>query len=143
MANWSALDSSSKHPMCNNNDDVVEQGAAQVSKTVQKSHEWIIIKDSCDVEVRSTDTQAAVNLQAALQVAVALVISISIADSTQAEAVTQDLLQKIKVKQVNHQRTLIENSRCVQVITTDTDVAVNIQVLLQVLLALVARLDVL
>jgi len=139
---WSALDPSSVHPMCGHNSDV-EQEASQVSKTIQASREAIIIKDSCDVEVRTTDTQAAVNLQVALQVAIALVISITIGDSDRAQAVTQDLMQKIKVKQVNHQKTIIEKSRGVRVTTTDTDVAVNIQVLLQVLLALVAKLDVL
>ncbi|WP_332457830.1 spore coat protein [Tumebacillus avium] len=141
MANWSALDSNSRHPLCN--EDEVVQEAAQVSKTLQKSEEVIIIRDSFGVDVKTTDTQAAVNLQVALQLAIAVVLSLTIADSDRAEAVTQDLLQKVQVKQVNKQRTVIENSRNVEVITTDTDVAANIQVLVQVLLALVAKIDIL
>jgi spore coat protein X len=141
MSKWQAL-SSDAHPVCNDN-DTVNQDADQVSDTTQVSKELIIIKDSEGVEIRSTDTQAAVNVQAALQVAIALVISISIADSARAERVTQDLLQRIQVKQINHQKVVIENSRQVSVTTTDTDIAVNVQLLLQILLALVAKLEVL
>jgi len=125
------------------NDEVVEQDADQDIEDLQVSEECIIIRNSADVEVHTTDTQAAVNLQAALQVAIALVLSLTIADSAKAEAVTQDLLQKIETKQINRQKTLILNSQCVRVTTTDTDIAVNIQALLQVLVALVAKIDVL
>jgi spore coat protein X len=135
---WNALDPNMYHPL---DDDT--QDAGQVIKNVQQSIESIVIKDSCDVEVTTTDTQAAVNLQVALQAAIALIISISIADSSKAEKVTQDLFSKIKSSQVNKQQTYIENSRGVKVTTTDTDVAVNAQILLQILLALVAKLDIL
>jgi spore coat protein X len=141
VAKWSALDSESKHPLCP--DEEVEQEAEQSSRTLQRSEELIIIRDSCGVDVKTTDTQAAVNLQVALQLAIAVVLSLTIADNEKAEAVAQDLLQRVQVRQVNQQRTVIENSRNVQVITTDTDVSVNIQVLVQVLLALVAKIDVL
>ncbi|MBL0386530.1 spore coat protein [Tumebacillus sp. ITR2] len=143
MSKWSAL-SGSHHPSkCHHEEATVEQEAAQVSKTLQSSEEHIIIRDSCEVHVHTTDTKAAVNLQVALQLAVALVLSITIADSDDADHVAQELLQKVSVKQVSNQRTLIENSRNVRVTTTDTDVAVNIQVLLQLLVALVAKLDIL
>ncbi|WP_349774616.1 spore coat protein [Virgibacillus sp. LDC-1] len=42
-----------------------------------------------------------------------------------------------------HQQLLIEGSNDVEVTTSDTDVAVSIQVLLQILIALVAQLDIL
>lgn len=143
MSNWSALDSGSRHPISCNDDETVNQEATQVSRTLQRSEEVIIIKDSLGVDVKTTDTQASVNLQVALQLAIALVISITIADSARAEQVTQDLLQRVQVRQVNKQRTVIENSRNVEVTTTDTDVAVNIQVLVQILVALVAKIDIL
>ncbi|MDL4839754.1 spore coat protein [Aquibacillus sp. LR5S19] len=136
---WNALDPVQNHPF----DETVIQDADAVLKNEQKSIESIVIKDSADVEVTTTDTQAALNVQAALQVAVALVISISIADSSQADAVTQDLLAKLKTSQTNKQQVYIENSRGVNVSTTDTDIAVNVQLLLQVLIALVVRLDIL
>ncbi|MDT8861701.1 spore coat protein [Alkalihalobacillus sp. MEB130] len=137
---WSALDSSACHPM---DDDTVTQSAGQVDKTFQQSEEYIIIKDSCDVNVSSTDTKAAVSLQASLQAAIALVVSISIASSEQAEQITQELLQSTKTKQLTFQKTVIENSRNVDVTTTDTQIGVNIQLLLQILLALLVNLDVL
>ena len=137
---WSALDPKACHPT---DDADVEQVAGQVDKTLQFSEEYIFIKDSCDVTVSSTDTKAAVSLQASLQAAIALVISISVASADQAEQITQELLQSTKTKQMNYQKTVIENSRNVQVTTTDTQIGVNIQLLLQILLALLVNLDVL
>lgn len=142
---WSALDRSQSHPSaCQGGmDPMIQQSGEQVIKTVQDTHEQIIIKDSCDVRVTTTDTQAAVNLQVAIQLAIALVLSVSIADGNQAERITQELFQKIRTKQAIHQKTVVENSRNVNVTTTDTEISVNIQVLLQVLLALVAKLEIL
>lgn len=137
---WSALDPDRKHPLCPSNDDDT-QNADQVNKTLQKSEEYIFIKDSCDVNVSTTDTKAAVSLQAALQAAIALVISISVADSGRAEKITQDLLQSSKTRQITFQKTVIENSRNVDVSTVDAQIAVNIQVLLQILLALLVKID--
>ncbi|MGZ9585753.1 spore coat protein [Paenibacillus marinisediminis] len=121
----------------------VEQQAEQSIDTWQGSHELIHIKDSCGVKVQSTDTKLAASLQVALQAAIAIVVSISIADGERAKAVTQELLQKIHVKQQNHQKTVILRSANVSVSTTDTDVSLNIQALLQILLALVIRIDIL
>lgn len=135
---WSALDPRSAHPLDNDTNDL-----AGVIDNIQQSFEQIIVIDSADVEVTSTDTQAAVSLQAAIQAAIVLVISISIADSQRAERLTQDLLARVRTQQVNRQQTIIENSRGVRITTTDTDLAVNIQLLLQILLALVVRLDIL
>ncbi|GAA0424605.1 hypothetical protein GCM10008934_13320 [Virgibacillus salarius] len=138
---WRALDTSMCHPF--DKDSTVDQEASGELNNVQKSLESIIIKDSCDVEVSSSDIQAALNLQVALQVAIAIVISISIADGHKADEITQDLFAKLKSSQINKQQVYIENSRGVEVSTTDTDIAINIQVLLQVLIALVIRLDIL
>ncbi|WP_176555743.1 spore coat protein [Virgibacillus ndiopensis] len=136
---WSALDASCNHPM----DATVEQGQDSKLSNAQHSYESIVVKDSCDIEVSSNDTQAAINVQVALQVAIALVISISIADSNTANEITQDLNAKLKSSQVNSQQVYIQNSRGVNITTTDTDIAVNIQLLLQVLIAIVLRLDIL
>ncbi|MBD8067496.1 spore coat protein [Bacillus sp. PS06] len=147
---WQALDTKMEHPVtqatesCDtNNDSTVHQEEGQVNKVKQSSEEVIIIKDSCDIEVSTTDTQVAVSLQVALQVAIAIVISISIADSNLAERVTQDLLQSSTIKQGNFQELVIENSRQVRVTTTDTDVAISLQVLIQILIALVVQIDIL
>lgn len=137
---WSALDPTDEHHLA---DGTVVQDQDATLGSKQQSIESIVVKDSCDIEVSSTDTQAAVNVQAALQIAVAIVISISIADSSQADAVTQDLFAQLQSSQMNTQHVYIENSRGVTITTTDTDIAVNIQILLQILIALVVRLDVL
>jgi spore coat protein X len=121
----------------------VAQEADQKLVTKQQSFEWIIIKDSECIDVHTTDTQAAISLQLGLQAAIAAVISIAIGDSDKSKAVVNEIKQVIKTKQRNTQKTIIEGSKHVEVKTTDTDVAVNIQALLQILVTLVAKLDIL
>lgn len=117
--------------------------AIQTDEIDQISEEYIEIVDSADVQVTTTDTKAALSIQAALQAAIVVVVSISIADSEKADKITQELFQKSAIKQINRQKTFIKNSRNVTVTTTDTDIAVNIQILLQILLALLVKLNVL
>lgn len=136
---WSALDPSSAHPLdrdMNNLEGTIEN--------IQESYEQIIVIDSADVEITTTDTQAALSLQVALQAAISLVISISIGGSSRdAERITQELIANVKSKQINRQQTYVENSRGVRITTTDNDLIVNIQLLLQILIALLVRIDVL
>lgn len=139
---FDALDPNSKIPGCESGSSISEK-AEEMVRTDQSTEDHVIIKHSCDVTVTTIDVQAAVSLQVAIQLAIALVLSISIADGSQAEKIQQDLLQKISTKQSIHQRTYIENSRGVTVTMTDAEASVNIQVLLQVLLALVAKLEIL
>ncbi|HDR3893322.1 spore coat protein [Bacillus sp. FSL W7-1334] len=117
--------------------------AIQTDEIDQVSEEYIEIVDSADVQVTTTDTKAALSIQAALQAAIVVVVSISIADSEKADKITQELFQKSSIKQINRQKTFIKNSRNVTVTTTDTDIAVNIQILLQILLALLVKLNIL
>ena len=137
---WRALDHCDDD---NNRNADVDQENVQKNITQQKSYEWIIVKDSEDVQVSTTDTQAAISLQLAIQVAIVIVISITIGDNDQGNDVVQDLKQYMKTSQKNKQKTIIEGSKHVKVETTDTDIAVNIQALLQILVAIVAKLDVL
>jgi spore coat protein X len=136
-------DKEMKHYDNDNQDAEVAQNADQFSYTSQDSDELIFVKDSCNIKIHSTDTQAAVSLQIGLQLAIALVIRITIGDSPKGDSVVQDLLQHFDVEQSNKQKIIIENSKDIEVTTTDTDLSVNIQALLQVLLTLVAELDVL
>ncbi|MGA5677465.1 spore coat protein [Bacillus bombysepticus] len=117
--------------------------AIQTDEIDQISEEYIEIVDSADVQVTTTNTKAALSIQAALQAAIVVVVSISIADSEKADKITQELFQKSSIKQINRQKTFIKNSRNVTVTTTDTDIAVNIQILLQILLALLVKLNIL
>ncbi|MFD2443742.1 spore coat protein [Bacillus sp. CGMCC 1.16607] len=138
---WSALDPSSSHPSFR--DPVIGQKAKQNSRTKQFSEEYIYIIDSADVEVTTTETQVALSIQAALQAAIAIILSISIADSEKSDKIAQELFENASIKQTNRQKTFIKNSRGVRVTTTDTDIAVNIQILLQILLALLVKVDLL
>jgi spore coat protein X len=52
-------------------------------------------------------------------------------------------LQLSDIEQTNKQKIYIENSKDVEITTTDTDVALNVQVLLQVLVAIIVLIDVL
>lgn len=139
---WRALDHCTA-PGCNNAADTVAQEAEQKSSTKQESFEWIIIRDSEGVDVQTTDTQAAVSLQVGIQAAIAAVISVVIGDTERGNAVAQQLNQLVRTKQKNTQKTIIEGSRNVQVTTTDTDVALNLQILLQILIAVVLKLEIL
>ena len=137
---WRALDHCDDN---NSNDRDVLQDGDQVVSNKQQSYEWIIVKDSEGIEIQTTDTQAAISLQLGIQAAIAAVISVTIGDSDQGKAVAQDIKQFIKTKQRNVQKTIIEGSKNISVTTTDTDLAVNIQAMLQILVAIVAKLDIL
>lgn len=140
---WSALDSDSRHPLFCNNENEIEQEAEQVSSEVQISEELIFIKDSCNVNVTSVDTKTAISLQQAIQTAITTIIRLSIADGFRADRITQELFQSSRIKQVTRQKTIVENSRDIEVRTIDSQVATNIQLLTQVLLALIVELDIL
>ncbi|MBB6454942.1 spore coat protein X [Salirhabdus euzebyi] len=137
------IDPIEDHAFCGGNSDAALASTdVQESETFQGSFEIIEIRDSCDVNVTSTDTQVAVSIQAAVQVAIALVVNISIADSNRAELVTKELLQRAEIDQVNKQKILIEGCEKVDVRTRDTDVAVSLQVLVQILVALLVQLNI-
>ncbi|MDC3417675.1 spore coat protein [Aquibacillus salsiterrae] len=121
----------------------VSQYQDQIAGLEQSSNEAIFVLNSTDVNVDTTDTQIAVSLQAALQVAIAIVVQISIADSSEAKQVTEDLLAYAQIEQSNRQLIVVDGSEGVTITSTDTDIAASIQVLLQILLTLVGQLDIL
>ncbi|MFE4124271.1 spore coat protein [Priestia sp. YIM B13486] len=134
---WCALESSS-HPIFGD----VNQLAAQKAEAFQFSKEDIFIYDSENVEINTTDTKVGLSIQAALQAAIVVILTISLGSSTEADKVAQELFQKSSINQINKQRTIVKNSRNVKVTTTDTDIAANIQILIQLLVALLIKLDI-
>jgi len=124
-------------------DGTVTEEAGEYSFMDQESAELIWVKESCNIKVQTTNTQVGLSLQAALQLAISFVLKISLADSNEGEAVSQELLQKFSLEQTNKQKIYIYNTKDANVYTTDTDLAVNIQLLLQVLVALVVMIDIL
>ncbi|MFE0506395.1 spore coat protein [Peribacillus butanolivorans] len=142
---WSALDSATRHPLTGfcNEETEIDQVAKEENSQLQLSEELIYIKDSCNVNVTSTDVKAALSLQTALQAAIAVIVSITIADTENADRITQELIQSSNVRQITRQKTIVENSRDIDITTTDADIAINIQLLLQLLLALIVEIDIL
>ncbi|MTT33151.1 spore coat protein [Terrilactibacillus sp. BCM23-1] len=138
---WCALDDYCAHPLSSNSD--LNQNLDQVNSTFQGNDEVIIIKDSCDVEVETTSTEVAVTVQLAIQVAVFVIVQIAILDDIEEAEITQDLLQLTKIKQLNKQKTIIENSRGVEVRTQDTSIAVSLQIAVQILVVVLFTLEVL
>lgn len=120
----------------------VTQDANQFAAMEQDSDELIYIKESCNICVHTTATQASASLQIALQLAIALVLRITIFDNDKGNSIAQDLLQYFDSEQSNKQKIVIENSKDINVKTSDTDIAVNINALLEVLLSLVVKLDI-
>lgn len=138
---WRALDHCDGSS--DRDDANVVQDADQVVSNQQISDEWIIIKDSQNIDVTTTDRQAAVSLQLGVEAAIAAVINISIGNSSQSDSITQGIRQMVNTRQGNRQKTIVEQSRDIEITTRDTDVAVNIQLLFQILAAIVASLDIL
>ncbi|GMA57463.1 spore coat protein X [Alicyclobacillus sacchari] len=102
----------------------------------------IIVKDSENVEIASHDLQAALSLQAALELALAIVLSVSVADGNAASQVRDDLLARICTAQRIRRVIRVDNAYAVRVQVVATELAVQLQLLLQVLAAIVAKLEV-
>ncbi|MCY8453848.1 spore coat protein [Bacillus spizizenii] len=155
---WVALDPDCDHPReikeekkcdgcCNlkgfgfnGNDAFVDQDVLQAHLNKQISEEMIVIRDSCDVNVQSVDTQAVTSVFVAINALVVVVTLAVITDETLAELVAQDLLQLTENKQINRQKILIDNSRCVNVSTLDQDTATLVTVLVNALTAIFVTL---
>src|SRR5690625_7716187 len=106
---WRALDHCDD---TGQSDETELQEGEQVVDTQQDSFEWIIIKDSEDINVTTSDTQAAVSLELGIQVAIGVVLSIAIGNSNQADQVVKDLTQVTRNRQSNRQKTKIRRASC-------------------------------
>lgn len=134
---------STKSDFTSDNDAHVLEEGTELSFMDQESAELIWVKESCNITVRTTDTQVGVSLQAALQLAIALVLNISIADGATRDAVSQELTQHFSMGQRNKQKIYIYNTKDAVVTTRDTDLALNIQLMLQVLVAILLLVEIL
>lgn len=137
---WRALDHCDDDKKSN---ATVDQDANQTNITRQQSEEWIIIKDSEDINVTTTDTQAAASLQIGIEAALAIILRLAVADDNQVEGVLQDFNQVTRTRQSNRQKTIVEKSKNIDIVTMDLDIAINLQLLIQLLLAVIATLDIL
>lgn len=123
-------------------DAEVVQEANQSNMDIQDSDELIIIKESCGIKVNTTENEVALSLQLALQLALAIVIKILIGTSDKADSVAQELVQHFNSEQKIVKKIHIENSKDTTITVDANEIAVNIQAMLQILLTLVAKLEV-
>jgi spore coat protein X len=137
---WRALDHCDEPSQSN---AIEQQEADQVDVMKQTSEEWIIIKDSEEVHVTTTDTQTAVSLQVGIEAALMIVLRLAIASEDQVEDIMQDFNQISRIRQRNRQKTIVEQSKDVNITTTDTDIAINLQLLIQILLGVILSLEIL
>ncbi|MUL34255.1 spore coat protein [Priestia megaterium] len=123
----------------NNDDAVIEQEPDAFSFINQDSDELIWIKDSCDIDVTTVDTQIAAQVQTAIQTAIG-VITATLVGNIDGQVIAQELLASANLDQVNKQKIIIVNSKDVTITAADTDIGVNIQVALQTLTAVVTAI---
>lgn len=120
----------------------VEQTGKQNSKETQKIEELVVVKDSCDVTVVITDKQFALSLQAALQAAIVVIFQVYLKRNEQAVEISQELFQLAKIKQITKQKFFVSHSKNVYIESTDQQAAANIQILVQLLLAVVKKFNI-
>ena len=120
----------------------VEQEAKQISKETQKIEELVVVRDSCDVTVVITDKQFALSIQAALQAAIVVILQIHFGCTDKATDISQELFQLSKIKQITKQKFFVSHSKNVYIESTDQQAAANVQILVQLLLAIVAKLGI-
>jgi spore coat protein X len=118
----------------------VEHEAKQISKEIQKIEELVVVRDSCDVTVVITDKQFALSIQAALQAAIVVILQIHFGCNEKATEVSQELFQLSKIKQITNQKFFVSHSKNVYIESTDQQAAANVQILVQLLLAIIAKL---
>ncbi|WP_353893074.1 spore coat protein [Proteinivorax hydrogeniformans] len=124
-------------------DDLIAQEAEQVSKIFQIIDEDIEIYDSYNVTINKLSAQAAINLQASIELALITIISVVIGDTAKAKEVTQELLQATKIKQVSYLRTRVANSRNVEITTADLSLVISIELLILVFVVVLLQLEIL
>ncbi|WP_067620030.1 spore coat protein [Alicyclobacillus acidiphilus] len=108
----------------------------------QASYVTVIVKDSAEVQVETADFQAALALQLTLQLALALILSVAIADDATYTRVVNDIVSRIQEVQLLRRVIRIEGSYNVRVRVLATELAFNLQLLLQLMATIVAQLEV-
>ncbi|MED4278595.1 carboxypeptidase regulatory-like domain-containing protein, partial [Priestia megaterium] len=107
--------------------------------TFKSTKTWI--KNSHNIKIQLSDNQSANSLQLSLHLAIALILNI-ISDTTDSDdLVIQESIQQSIIK-ADKQSIVIENSRDITIITNDTDLTANIQILLQILVAILIQIDI-
>lgn len=125
--------------MQNGGEIEIENESKQITKELQKIEETIIIRDSCDVEVLVKDKQFALSLQAALQAIIVAILYEYVGNYEKTREISQELFQLAIQKQITKQRFIVSHSKNVKIKSFDEQVEVNIQILVQLLVALLNK----
>jgi hypothetical protein len=101
-------------------------------------------KDSYRVKIQLTETQTATSLHLSLQLVISFVIN-TIIDDINAKDYSREHSEnkKSNIEQINNKDIIIDNSKDVTILITDTEFILSIDILLQILLVLLVQLDVL
>lgn len=119
----------------------IAESADQRSFASQSQNENLMIINSSDVAVITAQIQAAISVQVAIQFALAFVLSIVIADDARRKEIYEELMQLTATSQSMRQQTGIVDSHDILVVNVDLEASVQIQILLQILLALIAEFE--
>ncbi|MEI2325688.1 carboxypeptidase regulatory-like domain-containing protein [Priestia megaterium] len=102
----------------------------------------IRIKNSHNIEVQLSDNQSATPLQLSLRLAIALILDMIIDNTNDDGSSIQEFIEQSSIK-TTEQIIIIDNSKDITIIVDDTDLTANLQILLQILLALLIQIDIL
>lgn len=122
--------------------DQVVESVLQTEYDEQASYITIVVQDSAEVEILNSDFQAALSLQATLQLALAIILSVVIADEGTYNRVVNDIVTRIQEVQILRRVIKVENSYNVRVQVVATELAFNLQLLLQLMVSILAKLEV-
>lgn len=131
-----------KEPYCPSEGDQIVESVLQTEYSEQGTYVTVIVRDSAQVEILNSDFQAALSLQVTLQLALAIILSVAIADDAAYTRILNEIVDRIHEVQLTRRVIEIENSYNVQVQVVATELAFNLQLLLQLMLAIVAKLEV-
>ncbi len=114
-----------------------------IAELTSDAEETIYIVGSEVIKINSTNNKIALSLQAAVQAIIALVIQLTIADSDKADSVRNQISSNMKWLNRKMKIIYIENSSNVTVTVSSVDIAVTLQFMLQILLSILATVDIL
>ncbi|WP_394549210.1 carboxypeptidase regulatory-like domain-containing protein [Priestia aryabhattai] len=100
------------------------------------------IRNSHNIEVQLSGNQIANYLQLSLHLAIALIVDMITDNTNNDGAFTQEFIEQLSIK-TTEQIIIIDNSKDITIIVDDTDLTANLQILLQILLALLVQIDIL
>ncbi|MGG3573272.1 spore coat protein [Bacillus gobiensis] len=114
-----------------------------IAELTSDAEETIYIVGSEVITINSTNNKIALSLQAAVQAIIALVIQLTIADSDKADSIRNQISSNMKWLNRKMKVIYIENSSNVTVTVSSVDIAVTLQFMLQILLSILATVDIL